>query len=56
VLMTDLRAARRTHAEMLRLVDELTRAAAGQPTLHAVLRSAQGMGRSVAARLADMEG
>jgi hypothetical protein len=56
VLVSEIQAARRTHVEMLRIVDELTRATAGQPHLHAVLRSAQGMARSVAARLADMEG
>ena len=56
VATSELQAARRTHAEMLRILDELTCATAGQPTLHRVLRSAQGMGHSVAARLAGMEG
>ncbi len=54
--MADLEAARRTHGEMLALLDELTRAAADQQTLHTVLRSIQGMARSVHVRLERIGG
>lgn len=56
VRASELQAVRRTHAEMLQLLSALTAATALQPTLHAVARSAQGMARSVAARLDKMEG